>query len=72
MRVSNTHVCGSAHEALPDIVYSVAVQTEAVRLVKPIYQVLDVLSYVFVQLLEHSLSLLSKFRKQSTFKHHFC
>jgi len=61
MIVFKTHVCGSAHEALPDIVYSVAVETEAVRLVRSVYQVLDVLSYVFVQLLEHSLRLLSKF-----------
>lgn len=68
----NTHVCSSAHEALPDIVYSVAVQTEAVRLVRSVYQVLDVLSYVFVQLLQHSLSLLSKVRKQSAFKRYFC
>ena len=65
----NTHVCGPTHEALPDIVYPVAVQTKAVRLVRSVYQVLDVLPYVFVQLLEHSLSLLLQVRKQSTFKH---
>ena len=60
-----THVCGSAHKALSDIVYSVTMQTEAVRLVRSVYQVLDVLSYVFVQLLEHRLSLLGNSQHSS-------
>lgn len=53
-----TYVCGSSHDCLLHVVYPVALQPQAVRLVRPLYQVLYALADEFVQLLKDHFRLL--------------